>query len=152
MNRKSFTPGGAPPRAAQPSRSRADAARGAGAGMPRFLGGPTTVRMRVHPDLRAHPADRAHERQAEQAADTVRAGGSPGGLAPAVRPPAEASPAHALVRRSLRGVTGGEPLPPETRSRMEERFGHDFSGVRVHTDPASGAVAQALGANALTSG
>ena len=27
----------------------------------------------------------------------------------------------------------GQPLSPATRAFMEPRFGHDFSGVRVHT-------------------
>lgn len=33
---------------------------------------------------------------------------------------------------ALRG--GGKPLEPATRAFMEPRFGHDFSGVRIHTD------------------
>ena len=34
----------------------------------------------------------------------------------------------------------GKPLDPATSSFMENRFGHNFSGVRVHTDPNCSAV------------
>src|SRR5215469_8112396 len=40
--------------------------------------------------------------------------------------------APSLVREVLNSP--GQPLDAETRSFMEPRFGHDFSGVRVHTD------------------
>lgn len=62
------------------------------------------------------------------------------------------APLHPAVRRSIEGASGGTPLPEETRHRMESRFGADFSGVRVHADRASGAVADALGADALATG
>jgi hypothetical protein len=44
----------------------------------------------------------------------------------------------------------GQPLEPATRVSMEERFGEDFSKVRVHSDTAARDAAQALGANAFT--
>jgi uncharacterized protein DUF4157 len=44
--------------------------------------------------------------------------------------------------------SGGEPLPPETRTRMERAFGTDFSAVRVLRDRA----AAAYGAVAFTQG
>jgi hypothetical protein len=37
-----------------------------------------------------------------------------------------------IVHEVLRSL--GQPLDTETRAFMEPRFGHDFSGVRVHTD------------------
>lgn len=46
----------------------------------------------------------------------------------------------------------GQPLPKSVRTRFESRFGHDFSRVRVHTDAASGEVAQTLNARAFTLG
>src|SRR5258706_2020840 len=46
----------------------------------------------------------------------------------------------------------GEPLDPATRSVMETRFGHDFAGVRVHSDLKAGASAEAVGARAYTVG
>ena len=51
---------------------------------------------------------------------------------------------------SLKG--GGQPLPEGTRAFMEQRFGYDFSRVRVHTDNHAAETVQALKANALTTG
>jgi len=44
------------------------------------------------------------------------------------------------------------PLPEAERAHFEGAFGRDFSQVRLHTDASAGATAQALGANAVTSG
>jgi hypothetical protein len=46
----------------------------------------------------------------------------------------------------------GEPLSGRTRAAVEPRFGHDFSGVRVHTDVRAAASARAVGAAAYTVG
>jgi hypothetical protein len=46
----------------------------------------------------------------------------------------------------------GQPLDPATRSFMEPRFGHDFSGVRVHTDGRAATSAREVYANAYTVG
>jgi hypothetical protein len=46
----------------------------------------------------------------------------------------------------------GQPLEPQTRAFMEERFGEDFSQVRVHTDAVAADSAAALGASAYTVG
>ena len=46
----------------------------------------------------------------------------------------------------------GAPLDGATRRQMERSFGHDFSQVRVHTDHAAAASAQALGAQAYATG
>jgi len=62
-------------------------------------------------------------------------------------PPAAIPPA---VGDALR--TPGRPLDNATRSYMEQRLGHDFSGVRVHTDTVAGESAQALGARAYAVG
>jgi hypothetical protein len=47
---------------------------------------------------------------------------------------------------------GGRPLPPNTRAFMEPRFGHDFSKVRIHTDPKAARLAYSLNAKAFTMG
>lgn len=47
---------------------------------------------------------------------------------------------------------GGSPLPDETRSFMEPRFGADFSGVRVHTDSTASEMNQSIQAQAFTHG
>ncbi|MEK6337409.1 MAG: DUF4157 domain-containing protein [Acidobacteriota bacterium] len=46
----------------------------------------------------------------------------------------------------------GQPLDTTTRAFMEPRFGHDFSRVRVHTDPRASESAQAVNALAYTAG
>jgi hypothetical protein len=46
----------------------------------------------------------------------------------------------------------GTPLEPALRQDMEHRFGHDFSGVRVHSDAAAEQSARDANANAYTIG
>ena len=46
----------------------------------------------------------------------------------------------------------GQPLDRGTRAFMEPRFGHDFSGVRVHTDASAAQSARAVNALAYTVG
>lgn len=57
----------------------------------------------------------------------------------------EASPASAVR-------AGGRPLEAPVRREMEQRFGHDFSDVRVHTGSRAAASASALAAKAFTVG
>ena len=58
--------------------------------------------------------------------------------------------APASVDRAL--ASPGRPLEPELRQDMEQRFVHDFSRVRVHTDARAAASAQAVNALAYTVG
>jgi hypothetical protein len=51
---------------------------------------------------------------------------------------------------NIRG--GGQPLPESVRDFFEPRFGHDFSGVRVHTDSQANEAAKAVNALAYTVG
>lgn len=55
-----------------------------------------------------------------------------------------------IVHEVLRSP--GQPLDAATRAFMEPRFGHDFSGLRVHTDARAAESAQAIGALAYTAG
>lgn len=48
--------------------------------------------------------------------------------------------------------SAGHPLDTGTRSFMESRFGHDFSGVRVHSDSQAAESARAVSAHAYTVG
>src|SRR5207247_8915495 len=48
--------------------------------------------------------------------------------------------------------TPGRPLEERVRDDLEPRFGHDFSRVRVHTDPQAARSAQCVGALAYTVG
>ncbi|MEM1255782.1 MAG: DUF4157 domain-containing protein [Cyanobacteria bacterium P01_H01_bin.21] len=54
--------------------------------------------------------------------------------------------------QNMRG--GGQTLEPTVQRSMEQAFGADFSGVRVHgdTEPAANQLNQALGARAFTTG
>jgi len=49
-------------------------------------------------------------------------------------------------------ASSGHPLDAGTRAWMEPRFGHDFSGVRVHTDARAAESARAVNALAYTVG
>jgi hypothetical protein len=49
-------------------------------------------------------------------------------------------------------ASAGQALDISTRKLMEERFGHDFSKVRIHTDSAAARSAQAINAQAYTYG
>jgi hypothetical protein len=50
------------------------------------------------------------------------------------------------------GHGGGQPLPESARAFFEPRFGHDFSGVRVHSDVISADTAKSINARAFTIG
>ena len=72
----------------------------------------------------------------------LRRKGSGDGRAGAAAPP--------IVNRVL--ASPGRPLDPATRSFMAERFGADFSGVRIHTDAQAAQSAAAVEARAYTVG
>ena len=58
--------------------------------------------------------------------------------------------APAAVHEVLRSP--GQALDPAAREVMEQRFGHDFSGVRVHADSKAAQAARAVNALAYTVG
>ena len=66
------------------------------------------------------------------------------------QPSAPAGIAPASVDRVL--ASAGRPLEPALRKDMEQRFGHDFSRVRVHSDGAAEQSARDMGARAYTVG
>jgi hypothetical protein len=61
-----------------------------------------------------------------------------------------AAPPHGTFRQPAHSP--GEPLPEELRQRLETRFAHDLTDVRIHTDDESAELARALGAEAVTTG
>jgi Domain of unknown function (DUF4157) len=63
---------------------------------------------------------------------------------------AHGAPAPPVARDALRSA--GRPLDPATRRTMQQRFGCDFSHVRVHADPLAARAATALHADAYTIG
>jgi hypothetical protein len=99
-----------------------------------------------------------HEKEADRMADLLMAttveSSVRGALPPVQRfggqsyGQTEAAPAsvdHALG-------SPGRPFEPSLRNDMEQRFGHDFSKVRVHTDAKAAESAQDLHARAYTVG
>jgi hypothetical protein len=64
------------------------------------------------------------------------------GAAPGIAPPV----VHDVLR------SPGTPLAAPVRSEMEQRLGHDFSRVRVHTDAQAAASARAVDAHAYAVG
>lgn len=61
-----------------------------------------------------------------------------------------AQPGADRVNETLR--SSGQPLDRETREYFEPRMGHDFAGVRIHTDDRAAETAHALDATAYTVG
>jgi hypothetical protein len=64
--------------------------------------------------------------------------------------PAGLPPVPPVVGEVL--ASPGRPLDPPHRTRMESRFGHDFAGVRVHTDQKAARSAREIGAAAYAFG
>ena len=61
--------------------------------------------------------------------------------------------ASASVESGIRSARGsGQPLPAETRGRMEQGFGRDFSGVRIHDDSRAARLNSDINARAFTTG
>jgi Domain of unknown function (DUF4157) len=83
------------------------------------------------------------QRQEEKKDEHAQAKGS-SDLTPAVSPQLESR------IQTIRG--GGQPLPDNTRTFFESRFGHDFGGIRVHTDSQAAETAGQLNAQAFTIG
>jgi Domain of unknown function (DUF4157) len=102
------------------------------------------------------PSSDPLEREADRAATLVAAGGVASAVAHGLsriqrfaEPSAEgADVAPASVEQAL--ASPGMPLPSDVREDMEQKFGYDFSRVRVHTDGTADQSARAIGANAYT--
>lgn len=109
-------------------------------------------------ELRVGEVHDAYEQEADRIADRVltspasgrvqnapvrvqRFTGTPGNAAVAAPP---------SVDRTL--SASGVPLSTPLRHDMEHRFGHDFSRVRVHSDPSAAQSAAEINANAYTVG
>jgi hypothetical protein len=104
------------------------------------------------------PGDR-FEREADRIADQVvsRSEGMSAINAAPVQvqrltgdPDAAGSPAPASLDRALAGPSTG--MAPSVLAHMEQRFGHDFSGVRIHTGATAQDSARELNADAYTVG
>jgi len=80
----------------------------------------------------------------------------PSGFAALQRTAGNASASALVEERSpvldVIGSGGGRPLDTDVRTDMEQRLGHDFGDVRVHTDAAASDSARSVGAHAYTVG
>jgi hypothetical protein len=113
-------------------------------------------RLGLQTNLTVNEPGDVYEREADRIADQVMA--TP--AHPAVRgaplpiqrlaeqPTGQAAPSS--VDQAL--ASPGRPLEPALRQDMEQRFGHDFSRVRVHTDAAAEQSARDVNAHAYTVG
>lgn len=99
-----------------------------------------------------------YEREADRVADQVLAAPAHptrSGVTPRIQrfvgePTGQTDTAPASVDRVLASV--GRPLDPAIQQDMGQRFGHDFSQVRVHTDERAAESARAVNALAYTVG
>ncbi len=89
-----------------------------------------------------------HERMAEQITTQVLGAAESRASFPASV--SEITPT--LQTRLTQSQGGGETLPEPTRRFFEQRFGHDFSRVRIHTDETADQLAHDLRARAFTYG
>ncbi|MFO0589342.1 MAG: DUF4157 domain-containing protein [Polyangiaceae bacterium] len=67
-------------------------------------------------------------------------------------PASRAAEPAAASTASEPSFSGGSPLVPSTRTRMESAFGRSFEGVRVHTDARAASFANDHQAEAVTTG
>ena len=119
-----------------------------GGGCPRCGAGPTTTRwLQARLDIGA--VDDPLEREAERVADSVMA---PAAGRAAIGRASAAAGAPLAAPASVDAVLArpGRPLDAALRRDMEQRFGHDFSQVRVHAGPAAERSAAELDAQAYT--
>lgn len=98
------------------------------------------------------------EMEADRVADRVMASAPEGGIGlarPQIQRFGGGGRTDAMsVPDSVDHVLGesGESMQAELRHDMESRFGHDFSGVRLHTGEAASRSARDVGASAYTAG
>lgn len=122
---------------------------------PASSAGAPKVQMKMNVN---QPGDK-FEKEADKTADEVMStsdapasalAGAPN--TPGVQRSGEGTPAiSGATQTAIRNkTTGGQPLPREVRSFMEQRFQADFGNVRVHTGPEAAALTNQLNARAFT--
>lgn len=135
----------------------------------------TSASLALHPaplqrKLAINPPDDVFEREADRVAEAVTnttapqlqracaCGGTCDDCSAGVRVQtrhmgtdhAQAATAPPVVEEVLRSP--GQPLEPTTRAFMEDRFGHNFSDVRIHSDAQAAESARSVNALAYTVG
>jgi outer membrane protein OmpA-like peptidoglycan-associated protein len=147
--------------ASQKSTSSATQDGGEAAGLPPFLQKSTEAsvvkqKVKVHRKPKSDAATSAQEHEADRAAEkllqekeTSQHGARPLRDATGQQ---DSSMSNQAAQHSVNAKADGERLPEQTRELMEEEFGADFSGVRIHSDASANRLADSFGANALTKG
>lgn len=122
----------------------------------------TTGASAIQAKLRLGAVDDPLEAEADRVSEQVLSAPQPAtrgvhAVAPSIQRGSAAGPQAATqdsvpasVDQVLSGA--GSPLEHGVRQDMETRFGHDFSGVRVHADGAAQRSAQEIDARAYTAG
>jgi hypothetical protein len=115
-------------------------------------------RLGLQPKLMVNEPGDIYEQEADRVADQVMAtsahpavsGAPPRIQRFAGQPAGQAKAAPASVDRAL--ASPGRPLEPALRQDMEQRFGYDFSRVRVHAGATAEQSARDVNADAYTVG
>jgi hypothetical protein len=107
------------------------------------------ARTSIQPKLKLSAPGDQSEQEADRVAEQVVPMSAPSresvtanGGAPGIVPP--------IAQEVIRAP--GRSLDPPIRAFMEARFGYDFGRVRIHTEPAAAAAAEAINANAYSFG
>lgn len=99
------------------------------------------------------------EQEADRVADRIMRMAAPGPISSSGGNiqrkdiPGHATQASSAIHSQIGALRGGgQPLAPSVRAFFEPSFGHNFSGVRVHSYPAASEGSQQIGARAFTLG
>ena len=109
-----------------------------------------SLKKAILPDVPLGETNDRYEQAADRMADRVIGMGEPEGAGKRAADAFQNPDRRDL--RKLAGLGSGKSLPPAGRNFFESRFGRDFSHVRVHSDRAAAAVAEAFQARAFTVG
>jgi len=115
-------------------------------------------RLGLQTKLKADEPGDLYEREADRIADKVMAASAQAAVSGSPlrvqRVSENSSAPRGEVPVAVEQVlaSAGRPLEPALLQEMEQRFGHDFSRVRVHTDAAAEQSARAVSARAYTVG
>ena len=116
------------------------------------------MRLGLQTKLKADEPGDLYEREADRIADKVMAASAQAAVSGSPlrvqRVSENSSAPRGEVPVAVEQVlaSAGRPLEPALLQEMEQRFGHDFSRVRVHTDAAAEQSARAVSARAYTVG
>jgi len=114
------------------------------------LGLQTKLKVNEPGDIYEQEADRIADQVMTAPAHSSASGAPPRIQRFAGQPTGQAETAPVSVDQAL--ASAGRPLEPVLRQDMEQRFGHDFSQVRVHSGAAAEQSAREVSANAYTVG